>query len=168
MGEPTLLVLILEGSTPDATGSCAVSGCFAGLFFQASCTLCRQDIENSTVLIEAVSSSTVHVHPVPLLVEARSTGIDDKLGLSRDRWGQLQISLKAEDWRYGAPQKPVVVEVREITLLAPRQGLVSEDGDKYFKVEPRRLLFSAEDATDVKTFYIQVTCQHPLFKRALL
>lgn len=110
--------------------------------------------------MEAVSSSTVHVHPMPLLVEGRSTGNEEKAGLSRDQWGQLQISLKAGDWRYGAPQKPVAVEVREITLLAPRPGLVAEDGVKYLKVEPKRLLFSAEDATDVKTFYIQVTCYH--------
>lgn len=114
------------------------------------------DAVDSSALVQVVSASRLHVHPVPLLVERRTTRREEDTLVSYVRWGQLQVSLKAEDWRFGAPQKPVWVEVREITLLAPLQGLTPEDGAKYLRVQPTRLVFSPEDATDVQTFYIEV------------
>ncbi|CDJ29125.1 uncharacterized protein EMH_0018570 [Eimeria mitis] len=73
---------------------------------------------------------------------------------SREYWGQLQVSLKPKDWSFGAPQEPVSVEVRKIALLAPLRGLTREDGAKYLKVEPARLVFSVENAAYPQIFYV--------------
>lgn len=93
---------------------------------------------------------------MPMLVEPRVTKEGEGKMPSREFWGQLRISLKAEDWGFGAPQKPVSVEVRKITLLDPLRGLAREDGAKYLRVEPTRLLFSVENAATPQIFYVLV------------
>lgn len=94
---------------------------------------------------------------MPLLLERRATqGNEDELP-SLEHWGQLKISLKAENWNFGAPQKPVLVEVKSVALLDPLGGLIQEDGAQYLRIEPTSLLFLVEEATDVKTFYLQVS-----------
>ncbi|XP_026191645.1 uncharacterized protein LOC34621618 [Cyclospora cayetanensis] len=121
---------------------------------QATCTLCKEGNADSSATVDVVSVSRVHIYPLPLLVEPRT---EDNSGgsLPKEGWGQLRISLKAEDWMLGAPQKPVWVAVRDISLFAPLSGLTPEDGAKYLRVEPTRLLFSVDAATAVQTFYVQ-------------
>ncbi|OEH77174.1 hypothetical protein cyc_05223 [Cyclospora cayetanensis] len=128
---------------------------------QATCTLCKEGNADSSATVDVVSVSRVHIYPLPLLVEPRT---EDNSGgsLPKEGWGQLRISLKAEDWMLGAPQKPVWVAVRDISLFAPLSGLTPEDGAKYLRVEPTRLLFSVDAATAVQTFYVQPLVTLPL------
>ena len=121
--------------------------------------MCVEESSYSSASVHVVSATRVHIHPMPLLVERRALRSDGSELVPHEHWGQLRVSLKAEDWRFGAPQKPVWVEVRDITLISPQPGLTKGDGAKYLRVEPARLLFSVENATDVQTFYIQVNSQ---------
>ncbi|CDI82519.1 hypothetical protein, conserved [Eimeria praecox] len=121
---------------------------------QVTCTLCAQDTPSSSAEIQVASASRVHVDHMPVLVERRVAGDGDGVMPSREYWGQLRISLKAEDWSLGAPRKPVSVEVRDISLLAPLRGLTREDGAKYLRVEPTRIVFSVENATYPQVIYV--------------
>lgn len=94
---------------------------------------------------------------MPLLIERRIPVDGEGVVPSREYWGQLRISLTAEDWSFGAPQKPVSVEVKEIVLLDPLRGLTGDDGGKYLRVEPKRLLFPVENAAYPQIFYVLVS-----------
>ncbi|CDJ66600.1 hypothetical protein, conserved [Eimeria necatrix] len=122
---------------------------------KATCTLCVKDTSDSSASVQAVSASRLQFQPLPLLLERRATQGNENELPSREHWGQLKVSLKAENWNFGAPQKPVLVEVKSVALLDPLGGLIQEDGAQYLRIEPTSLLFSVEEATDVKTFYLQ-------------
>ncbi|CDJ49025.1 hypothetical protein, conserved [Eimeria brunetti] len=121
---------------------------------RVTCTLCAEDTPSSSAEIQVVSGSKVQVHHMPLLVENRITASGEGEMPSREFWGQLQISLRAENWTFGAPQEPVSVEVKKIALLSPLRGLTPEDGAKYLRVEPRRLVFTVENAAYPQVFYV--------------
>ncbi|KAL8434919.1 hypothetical protein ACSSS7_002806 [Eimeria intestinalis] len=110
---------------------------------------------DSSALVQAISTARVHVHPIPLLVERRSfRGSRDEPPPTKN-WGQLRVSLKADEWRFAAPHHPVMIEVGAVTLLSPKEGLMPEDGAKYLKVQPDRLVFSPEGAAEVQAINIQ-------------
>ncbi|CDI80607.1 hypothetical protein, conserved [Eimeria acervulina] len=121
---------------------------------QVTCTLCPKGAPSSSAEIHVASASRVHVHHMPLLIERRIPVDGEGVVPSREYWGQLRISLTAEDWSFGAPQKPVSVEVKEIVLLDPLRGLTGDDGGKYLRVEPKRLLFPVENAAYPQIFYV--------------
>ncbi|KAL8432734.1 hypothetical protein Efla_004403 [Eimeria flavescens] len=121
---------------------------------QATCAICTEAANDSSTLVHVVSAARLRVHPSALLVETRQTSEEVDI-LDSDNGGELRISLEADNWRFGAPQYPVSVSVRHIALLRPLEGLDPNDGANFLRVNPTRLLFFPENATESQAFNVQ-------------
>ncbi|KAL8442951.1 hypothetical protein Emed_007045 [Eimeria media] len=121
----------------------------------ATCLPCTRSVADSSAVVQAISTARVHVHPLPLLIERRSVGGSKDDPPPTDNWAQLRVSLRADEWKLEAPQHPVVIEVGAVTILSPKEGLMPEDGARYLKVQPTRLVFSPENATEVQEIHVQ-------------
>ncbi|KAL8273754.1 hypothetical protein Esti_002354 [Eimeria stiedai] len=132
---------------------------FEGLWLSqpalATCSLCTKPVADSSALVQAISTARVHVDPIPLLVERLNISGSKDAPPPVDNWGRIRVSLKVDEWRFEAPQNPVVIEVGAVTVINPRQGLKPEDGAKYLKVQPARLVFSPEKAIEAQEINVQ-------------
>ncbi|KAL8456159.1 hypothetical protein Emag_000005 [Eimeria magna] len=76
----------------------------------ATCLLCTKAVADSAAVVQAISTARVHVYPIPLLIERLSVGGSKDDPPPTDNWGQLRVSLRAENWKFEAPQHPVIIE----------------------------------------------------------